>query len=306
MKPNYVHRYYGISDCLQGPFRWLSPRECLPRRARRATLWPIPIPSPELQGQLVEPSPTSGVPATSNSGKPVVVSGLIPYTDYVDRVELPQSPPDSAPVRLQSSPRAEIDHRDPRRRRALHSVRGALVNAENAPVANMPGDLVDANGAIIPFSGTFTDEKGVFECYGLSPGPVAIRWGDGSVLSFQVPETGRTPWSTWASLRPYPAQSEAINENIHASKHVFRRLSSRPSCRRPSSLYATKQNSSINLANPVSETTDSLAPSYSPNGTTQATGTVTSTMALSPPTTAPTVSSSPLRTQASRESQFTA
>lgn len=150
----------------------------------------ILVPAPALKGQRVELRPVDGVPAASARGGATLLSGLIPYRDYVADVEFPQSPPDQrpAPGSIEFSP----EYRSVTVIRvgvaSSLAVRGTLVDESGAPVANMPGDLVDANGEVIPDSGTFTDEKGVFECYELSPGPVSIRWGDGGMISFLVPE----------------------------------------------------------------------------------------------------------------------
>jgi hypothetical protein len=114
--------------------------------------------------------------------------GLLPYSSYAAGVELPDSPPDARPdptsiviepayrsvsvVRVGLAPSI--------------AVRGRLVDERGRPIANMPGDLVDATGKLLPFTGTFTDESGIFECYGLEPGQVAIRWADGSAYSFSL------------------------------------------------------------------------------------------------------------------------
>ncbi len=150
----------------------------------------ILVPSSDLRGQRVDLHPMSGGGgATSPSGWAAIVNGLTPYTDYVAGVELPQSPPDTRP-NLSS-----IEFMPQYRSIAVIrvglapsiAIRATLVDDEKAPVANMPGDLVGAKGALVPGSGTFTDEKGVFECYGLAPGMMSMRWADGSILTFTVP-----------------------------------------------------------------------------------------------------------------------
>jgi outer membrane usher protein len=65
---------------------------------------------------------------------------------------------------------------------------GTLIDSDGNPVANMPGNMLDSAGTAIPSKGMFTDERGVFECYELAPGPLSILWDDGSVLTITVPE----------------------------------------------------------------------------------------------------------------------
>lgn len=149
----------------------------------------ILLPSSELRGQRVEFRPADCIPTSSDSGRAAAVTGLTPYVDYVAQIELPASSPDARP-----SP-SSVELRPEYRSIALVrvglapsiAVRGVLTDPSGARVANMPGDVVDGSGSALSFSGTFTDEGGVFECYGLAPGHASIRWGDGRVTSLNVP-----------------------------------------------------------------------------------------------------------------------
>jgi outer membrane usher protein len=149
----------------------------------------ILVPSSELGGQEVDLSPATGAQTASASGKPGIVTGLVPYSDYTAGVELPQSPPDSRPT--PSSVELKPEYRSISVVRVSlaysTSVRGILVDERKAPLVDLSGDLVDKDGKVVPSTGTFSDDNGVFECYDLPPGPVTIRWSDGSVLSFVVP-----------------------------------------------------------------------------------------------------------------------
>lgn len=53
-------------------------------------------------------------------------------------------------------------------------VTGRLVDAAGAPMAYMAGDVKKSDGTY--FDQTFTDEKGFFQIYGLSPGLYTILW----------------------------------------------------------------------------------------------------------------------------------
>ncbi len=151
----------------------------------------ILAPAKELRGQRVELRPLGGMPVTSKSGRPVAAGGLAPYSSYTAGIELPQSPPDERPDPASVSLSPAYRSISVIRVGIAPSiaVRGLLVDAAGAPVVNLSGGIVDAEGISVPFTGTFTDEEGVFECYGLAPGPMSIRWDDGRISSFEVPRS---------------------------------------------------------------------------------------------------------------------
>jgi outer membrane usher protein FimD/PapC len=149
----------------------------------------ILLPAAELKGTRVELRSSDGLPSSSDSGRASIVSGLTPYKDYVAEIEMPLSPPETRPhpssVELSPAYRSVSVIRvgaEP-----SISARGLLLDNSGRPVPNMAGDVVDSSGAAAPFSGTFTDERGIFECYGLSPGPTLIRWENGWLSSFMIP-----------------------------------------------------------------------------------------------------------------------
>jgi hypothetical protein len=151
----------------------------------------ILAPARGLRGQLVELRPIGGGLFESDAGQSAMVNGLTPYAPYVAGIELPESPPEARPY--PSSVAIAPEYRSIAVLRVgvapSISVRGRLVSADGEAVTNLSGGFISDSGESLPLSGTFTDESGVFECYGLAPGAATIRWDDGSVSSIVVPES---------------------------------------------------------------------------------------------------------------------
>ena len=148
------------------------------------------VPSPAVGKERIELRSSGGARTTVEGGAISVIPSLKPYEDFVAAVEMPDSPPEIRPGL------GSIQFRPAYRSVTLVkvavassiSVSGRLVGDDRGPRKNLSGNVIDPRGAALPIAGTFTDDEGVFECYGLSAGPSSIRWSDGSLSSFTVPE----------------------------------------------------------------------------------------------------------------------
>jgi len=150
----------------------------------------IVVPAAVLGGQAVEIRPVDGAPIQSPKGRPTAIDDLTPYTEYAAGIELPDSPPDVRPdppsVKFMPEYRSITVIKVGRASSA--TIRGFLVDAKGAPKTNLAGDLFDASGKAVDQGATFTDDKGIFECFGLPKGRLTIKWDDGSTCSVDVPE----------------------------------------------------------------------------------------------------------------------
>jgi outer membrane usher protein FimD/PapC len=146
----------------------------------------ILVPSGELSGERVELRPVDGAPVKSLDGRPTLIAGLRPYKPFVAAVEMPDSPPERRPDS------ASIEFTPPYKSitvieigvAATNSIRARLVD-EAGPVPGLSGQLLDAKGTATG-SGTFSDEAGIFECYGVAAGHIQIQWSDGRTSLLEV------------------------------------------------------------------------------------------------------------------------
>ncbi len=122
-------------------------------------------------------------------GKPKVGTLLSSYSEGYADIDTPGSPPDisvkESRIRLSSTYKSGIVVR-PSRSISIYAA-GRLVDAAGNPVQWMLGTAVGADG--IAFGEFFTDDSGIFELYGLSPGQYTVSWADERLppLSFTVP-----------------------------------------------------------------------------------------------------------------------
>lgn len=148
----------------------------------------ILVPAPSLGTEEVELLPQNGAATSSLGGKPSLVSGIRPYSNYFASVEMPSSPPDMTPtpksIELYSTYKS-ITIIDVRAAAAI-AIHGRLVDEEGRILANLPGDLLDPKGNKKAFAGTFSDEEGIFECYDLDSGEHTILWSDGRKTVFTI------------------------------------------------------------------------------------------------------------------------
>jgi outer membrane usher protein len=150
----------------------------------------IMVPKPSLGGAKVELRPIGAQASASEGGAPALVSGIVPYETYIASAEMPDSPPglSAEPAAIELHPSYRSGAIVELTAAASLTARGRLVDASGRPRAGISGDRIGWDGAILALTGTFTDEEGRFECYGLGPGFQAIRWSDGSLSRFSVDE----------------------------------------------------------------------------------------------------------------------
>lgn len=141
----------------------------------------ILAPAPSVGSESLELRPSGGAVVTSTDGKPALVTGLGLYRTFFASIEMPGSPPDRRldPAAVEIVPGYRSVTVITVRSASSVAARGRLVDGAGRPLANLVGDL--SNGG-----GTFTDEMGVFECYGLEAGELSIQWSDGSGSRFTV------------------------------------------------------------------------------------------------------------------------
>lgn len=146
------------------------------------------VPATSIRTDTVVLQPVNGPAAVSENGKPTLVPRLTPYEDLAATVEMPGSPPERRPqpetALIQSAYRS-----------------GTVVRIKAAPAMSARGRLVDQKGTALTGHGgkffrnenktllvgeTFSDEKGIFECYGLEAGDYVVEWTDGSQSRFTI------------------------------------------------------------------------------------------------------------------------
>ena len=150
----------------------------------------ILVPAKSLGGQLIEVRPEGAAPTLVPLGRPAAIANLTPYSPFVANIEMPESPPDVRPdpTSIELRPAYRSITIVTIKRASSATVRGTLVDAKGKPRTNIAGDLFDESGKAIAGGATFTDEAGVFECFGLPRGRLTIKWDDGSESTIDVPE----------------------------------------------------------------------------------------------------------------------
>jgi outer membrane usher protein FimD/PapC len=146
-------------------------------------------PDAALSGTRVTLVPEDGPATESDDGRASLVRGLRLYRPFSATVELPSSDAERrpSPDSIRFVPAYRSVTIVPVTLAPSVSVRGVALDAAGNPLIGLSGDLVDASGNAIPGGGTFTDETGAFECYGIGSGRHGIRFSDGSVVRFSVP-----------------------------------------------------------------------------------------------------------------------
>jgi outer membrane usher protein FimD/PapC len=169
----YAGGYFGMSSRLGDAFLFL-------------------VPSASLGTDTLVMQSRDGPAVVSEGGRPQLASGLNPYHAIAAIIEMPGSPPERRPrpetVRLAPTYRS-----------------GTVVEIRAAPALSFRGRLLDKKGVVITGRGgkvfrvdapsviagqTFSDEKGIFECYGLDAGDFVVKWNDGSQSLFTIAGEG--------------------------------------------------------------------------------------------------------------------
>ena len=146
------------------------------------------MPSPAVGKEQIELRCDDG--STTSVEGTTVIPSLTPYQDIVASVEMPDSPPETRPSL------ASVEFKPAYRSATLLkigvassiSVRGTLVGPDGKPRRDLSGQVLDSRGTVLPDAGTFSDDDGIFECYDVRPGSVAIKWSDGSTSALEIPE----------------------------------------------------------------------------------------------------------------------
>ena len=148
----------------------------------------ILLPASALGLEKVDLLSLNGNMVSSDRGKAVYVPSLRAYRPYFAAIEMPESPPEVIP-----SPKSVEILPDYKSVTIIRvgaapsiAVRGRLVDASGKARANLVGDILNENGVKQAFSGVFTDEEGIFECYDLDVGYHMIKWADGSISRFRI------------------------------------------------------------------------------------------------------------------------
>jgi hypothetical protein len=147
------------------------------------------VPSSSASKERLELKLTNGADISLDQGNTKVVRDLYPYEPFSAAIEMPDSDPDRRPdpSAIAFTPAYRSITVVKVGIASSVAVGGRLVDESGAPRKNLSGDILDSSGKTIPYSGTFTDDDGAFECFGLSNGEAAIKWSDGSVSKFTVP-----------------------------------------------------------------------------------------------------------------------
>jgi outer membrane usher protein FimD/PapC len=174
----------------------------------RSDTFALLVPDRPLSGKRVILRSSDGSETESRSGGSTTIDGLSLYRPYVATVELPASDADKTAVPSSVVLVPVYKSVTVVRVRLASSivVRGFISDGQGKPRAGLTGDLFDAALSPVPSAGTFTDEAGVFECYGLDIGSYTVKWSDGSVSHFDVPsgaiDGGTVDLGTVAAEKP--------------------------------------------------------------------------------------------------------
>jgi len=146
--------------------------------------------------------------ATSIAGHAALIPNLESYSASLVGIEMPESAPETSPsipaVVLRPGYRSGTIIAVGARRSFL--VRGRLLGPDGMPSASMIGDVSTASGKALGIA-TFTDDDGLFEVYGLTPGAYSIRWENGNSTDFSLGETELREVTIGDLLSEYPALS---------------------------------------------------------------------------------------------------
>jgi hypothetical protein len=150
------------------------------------------VPGPTLAADSLELRQRDGLVRKGAAGEPLFITNLPPWRPLEARLDFPASPPDRKP-----SP--ESFRLEP----AWAS--GSVLVVRVAPSLGAAGRLVGEPGKILrnrggrvfavvsplqDLGGTFSDEAGRFEVFGLGPGDYVIAWNDGRTSAFSLEEEG--------------------------------------------------------------------------------------------------------------------
>jgi len=170
----YAGGYFGLSPILGDAFLFL-------------------VPDSSLGKDSVEILPDSGPSYSSVGGKPLLVPALVPYDAIAATVQMPGSAPDRRPLpeNLSVAPTYKSGTVVKIKAAPNLAVRGRLVDAKGGVLAGRGGKIFLASAAKLSVGSTFSDETGLFECYGLAAGDYLVEWGDGGVSRFSVAGEGK-------------------------------------------------------------------------------------------------------------------
>jgi outer membrane usher protein len=149
------------------------------------------VPDESIGSQRVDLRPTgSASTTTSLGGRSKIIPNLTSYMKTGVGIDMPESPPDISP-----SVPAVVLHPTYRSGTVIkvsvkrsYFVYGRLKGADGKAVSEIYGDVFSTSGEPLGIS-TFTDDQGLFECYGLGPGEYSLRWGNGSISVFTLADT---------------------------------------------------------------------------------------------------------------------
>jgi outer membrane usher protein FimD/PapC len=156
----------------------------------RSESFAILAPSDELSGTRIALRSADGPLTESDEGRATLIRGLRLYRPFLATVELPTSDADLMPYPATISlvPGYKTVTVVKVALASSVSISGVAIDAAGMPLVGLSGDILNDEGMPIENGGTFTDEVGYFECYGLGEGRHTIRLSDGSVIRFSVPE----------------------------------------------------------------------------------------------------------------------
>jgi len=157
----------------------------------RSDSFAILVPSRDLAGQPVALRSADGSQTISKKGNLTAVTGLVPYRPYSAAVELPESGANSTtvPLSVELLPTYKSVSVVKVCPAPSISAKGIAIDTDGRVMSGLSGELINLDGLAVAEKGTFTDEGGSFECYGLEKGNYAIRWSDGSTTVFSIPES---------------------------------------------------------------------------------------------------------------------
>jgi outer membrane usher protein FimD/PapC len=150
------------------------------------------VPDPGLGADQIVMSSRDGPSVKSAGGRDALMAGLIPYSPFIADLSMPGSPPGFQPlprtVRIEPAYKSGTIVRV--RAAPRLAFRGRLVDAKGKILANLSGDIYGAKDPQPRIGASFSDEKGIFEYYGLEPGSYLIRWSDGRTSMVEVIDQG--------------------------------------------------------------------------------------------------------------------
>ncbi len=150
------------------------------------------VPDSALEENTLVFKTNNGLSYISEQGKALLIPALRPYHILSGSIVLPESAPEvrPAPETIRIKPTYHSGTVIKITAAPSLAARGTLVTPQNTVSGGRGGRVFFQRAGSEQAGSTFTDENGIFECYGLEPGTYQIEWSDGNHSTFTINGSG--------------------------------------------------------------------------------------------------------------------